>query len=147
MGMIKKRIDLLKRKKEFLQSQIKKYNISTISDEEFNTWDENKIKKINGKIQLHISKEIFKSKLKEATELEIDSWSSLLNEILSSNSRTDFFKLIEKVPINIKKILGYDNIKKAKRDFKPKPKSYAKKQKLKEPKSVNVIHTPMGNKR
>jgi hypothetical protein len=65
MITVKKQIELLKQKREYLRQQIKKHNINMFSDEELNTWDEKKLKHIHGKIQLHVSKEIFKSQLKK----------------------------------------------------------------------------------
>lgn len=144
---IKKQIEYLQKKKDTLQTQIRKYKIDFITQEELNTWNEKKLKEINAKIQLHISKDIFKSQLQENSGLETETWASSLSNILNCNSRGEFFKLIEGLPENIKTALGYINIKKAKRDFKPKPKSYLKKQQLKTSKSVRLLYTPMGNKR
>jgi len=71
----------------------------------------------------------------------------LIQDVLSSKLQKEFFKLIEKLPVELKNIMGYGSVKKAKRNFVPKAKSYSQKQKLNASKSVRVLYTPMGNKR
>ncbi|HVV55621.1 MAG TPA: hypothetical protein VHC47_09865 [Mucilaginibacter sp.] len=126
-------------------SKIKQHKIDTITDDDLNTWTINRLKKLEDKVDLFIHKQSFKKRLQNSKNV-IDA-TEIIDRILESENQKAYWKSIEMLPENTKRILGYLNINRSKKKKNKKRNNYTKKNKKIQPRSVWPIYTPMGNKR
>lgn len=125
--------------------RIEKYNIEIFSIDELKTWDIKKLKEISSKINLYIDKQTFKRRLKASKNIILSD--KISEKIEGSENQNIFNKSINDLPDDARSLLGYFKKLQVKNTIKIENKSSKIKSKCKEPKSVRLIYTPMGNKR